>query len=122
MLECQKLVRTKIVIINKIEKWTGVKPELEKSKIIKLTNNTKLSYINVVALWSVWNMRNKMIFENIPPNEQYTIKFTASILKRLLNLHFNSWKLEKFKRFWIKRNNQSIRVAIDTPIPMFQFD
>ena len=28
-----------------------------------------------------------MIFENIPPNEQYTIKFTASILKRLLNLH-----------------------------------
>ena len=67
-------------------------------------------------------MRNKMIFENIPPNEQYTIKFTAFILKRLLNLHFNSWNLEKFKRFWIKRNNQSIRVAIDTPIPMFQFD
>ena len=38
LLECQKLVRTKIAIINKIEKWTGVKPELEKSKIIKLTN------------------------------------------------------------------------------------
>ena len=91
--------RTKIVIINKIEKWTGVKPELEKSKIIKLNNNTNFSYINVVALWSVWNMRNKMIFENIPPNDQYVIKFTASILKRLLNLHFNSWNLDKFKRF-----------------------
>ena len=64
-------------------------------------------------------MRNKMIFENIPPNDQYAIKFTASILKRLLNLHFN---LEKFKRFWVERNNQSIRVAIDTPIPMFEFD
>ena len=59
-------------------------------------------------------MRNEIIFEKIPPN-QYAIKFTTSILKRLLNLHFNSWKLEKFKRFWIKRNNQSIRVAIDKP-------
>ena len=64
-------------------------------------------------------MRNEIIFEKIPPNEQYTIKFTALILKRLLNLHFNSWNLD---RFWVKRNNQSIRVAIDTPIPMFQFD
>ena len=99
LLECQKLIRTKNVIINKIVKWTQIKPQLEKSKIIKLTNNTKLSYINVVALWRVWNMRNKMIFENIPPNDQYAIKFTASILKRLLNLHFNSWNLEKFKRF-----------------------
>ena len=59
-----------------------------------------------------------MIFENIPPNEQYTIKFTASILKIL---HSNNWNSINLKD-WVKRNNQSIRVAIDTPIPMFQFD
>ena len=35
---CQKLIRTKIVIINKIEKWTEIKPELEKSNLPIIQN------------------------------------------------------------------------------------
>ena len=110
IIECDLIKPIKKAIIKKLEKWTKFKPIIDKEHIVKISSNQKSSYVTIVALWTLWNSRNKLFFENKQPNIVVSIKFLEAILKRLVNFHFQKFNQEKFRIIWTK-NNPYIKIT-----------
>jgi len=109
ILDCNLLIPIKKYIIRKLFYWTKYKPSIDKEHTIKLANNPKSSYVTLLAIWSLWNVRNKMIYENMMPLRASTSLFMQKILKRLINFHFHKLDENKFNNLWIN-NNSFIRI------------
>ena len=111
LFTCSSLRSTKILINRLLVLWTGAIPHFSKRETISIHTNPKQTYISTIATWTLWNVRNKLLFENRPPSDNVTTSFLKAIFTRLIRLHFFTLSRPKFEKLWISAQHRVVTIS-----------
>ena len=80
--------------------------------LIYFKKNSLKAHLNCIALWSLWCIRNKMIFENASASAAWTTNVIKTELTRLVKLHKRSFSAARFSHVWLSHSTASSVVRL----------
>jgi hypothetical protein len=101
LTDCDELLTATNAISNTCSEWFGYYPKITKKDICQIDQDFVKAHLNLIALWSLWKIRNKMLYNDSVPSVAAAVGMFRSEITRLVRFQYKTLPRQTFNQHWM---------------------